>query len=202
MSSPKRWGCSCCRWSWRGLRLLPGAPPGSAGTGQRPPGAGSGARAAQQRHHRDGSDALDRGAGDPPRRSRIGGTLCRTGRRRAGRRFPAARTLPQPTQVALIAFIGPATGCAASPSTWSRPRWREDPAHVIAVVQSYLRIDDPQQAPGPRCSGAARVADVAIAELVQCDCRPRADARLMRLLASRCKALAGQRETPKFAVVR
>ena len=111
-----------------------------------------------------------------------------------------ARTLPQPAQVALIAFMDRYGMRGLAEIDLGRPRWREDPAHVIGVVQSYLRIDDPQQAPDAVFRRGARLADAAIAELVQ-SMPSAADARLMRFFASRMRALAGQRETPKFAII-
>ncbi len=114
--------------------------------------------------------------------------------------FRAGR-LPLPAQVALTAFMDRYGMRGLAEIDLGRPRWREDPAHVIGVVQSYLHIDDPQQAPDVVFRRGARVAEAAIGELVQA-MPSAAEARLARLFASRMRALAGMRETPKFTIVR
>ena len=63
--------------------LLPVAPSGPARAGQRSADVGDSARAAPQRHHRNGPDAVDRGAGDP-RRPGVRGALQHRGRICAG----------------------------------------------------------------------------------------------------------------------
>jgi len=86
-----------------------------------------------------------------------------------------------------------------------RPRWREDPTPVIQAVRSYLRIEDPAQAPDVVFARGAASAEAAIDRL----CRElrarrggRVKARLARWAARRARALAGVRESPKFAIVR
>ncbi|MCB9131203.1 MAG: phosphoenolpyruvate synthase [Anaerolineales bacterium] len=114
--------------------------------------------------------------------------------------FRAGR-LPLPAQVALTAFMDRYGMRGLAEIDLGRPRWREDPAHVIGVLQSYLGIDDPQQAPDVVFRRGARVAEAAIEELVQA-MPSAAEAGLARLFASRMRALAGMRETPKFTIVR
>ena len=112
-----------------------------------------------------------------------------------------AGRLPLPAQVALTAFMDRYGMRGLAEIDLGRPRWREDPAHVIGVVQSYLHIDDPQQAPDVVFRRGARVAEAAIEELVQA-MPSAAEAGLARLFASRMRTLAGMRETPKFTIVR
>jgi pyruvate,water dikinase len=112
-----------------------------------------------------------------------------------------ARSLPLPAQVALLAFMDRYGVRGLAEIDLGRPRWREDPAHVMQVVQSYVRIDDPAQAPDAVFRRGAVAAEAAIERLVAAMPNP-AQARLARLLASRMRALAGLRETPKWTIVR
>ena len=112
-----------------------------------------------------------------------------------------AGALPLPAQVALMAFMDRYGMRGLAEIDLGRPRWREDPAHVVQVVQSYVRIDDAAQAPDAVFRRGARAADAAIERLAAAMPNP-AQARLARLLASRMRALAGLRETPKFTIIR
>ncbi len=112
-----------------------------------------------------------------------------------------ARDLPLPAQVALMAFMERYGMRGLAEIDLGRPRWREDPAHVVQVVQSYVRIDDPAQAPDAVFRRGAVVAEAAIERLAAAMPNP-AQARLARLLASRMRALSGLRETPKFTIIR
>ncbi|MCB0254411.1 MAG: phosphoenolpyruvate synthase [Anaerolineae bacterium] len=109
--------------------------------------------------------------------------------------------LPLPAQVALRAFLDRYGMRGLAEIDLGRARWREDPAHVMGVVQSYLRIDDPGQAPDTVFRRGARAADTAIEQLVASMPNP-AKARAASFLASRMRALAGQRETPKYTIIR
>ena len=112
-----------------------------------------------------------------------------------------ARTLPLPAQAALMAFMDRYGMRGLAEIDVGRPRWREEPAHVVQAVQSYVRIDDPDQAPDAVFRRGAAAAEAAIERLAAAMPNP-AQARLARLLASRMRALAGLRETPKFTIVR
>ncbi|NOZ49016.1 MAG: phosphoenolpyruvate synthase [Chloroflexi bacterium] len=85
-----------------------------------------------------------------------------------------------------------------------RPRWRQDPTPVFQALQSYLSIDDPEQAPDAVFARGAARAEAAIAELATAAATlPRGwiKARLVRFLARRVRALAGLRETPKWTII-
>ncbi len=112
-----------------------------------------------------------------------------------------ARTLPLPSQAALMAFMDRYGMRGLAEIDLGRPRWREDPAHVMQVVQSYVQIDEPDLAPDVVFRRGAAAAETAIDRLAAAMPNP-AQARLARLLASRMRALAGLRETPKFTIVR
>jgi pyruvate,water dikinase len=82
-----------------------------------------------------------------------------------------------------------------------RPRWRENPAYVMQIVTSYLYIVDSEQAPDAVFRRGSQVAEAAIDRLAQAMPNP-AQAQAVRFLASRMRALAGLRETPKFTIIR
>ena len=112
-----------------------------------------------------------------------------------------ARTLPLPAQAALMAFMDRYGMRGLAEIDLGRPRWRENPAYVMQMVAGYLRIDDPAQAPDAVFRRGAKEAEAAIERLAQAMPNP-AQAQVARFLASRMRALAGLRETPKFTIVR
>jgi phosphohistidine swiveling domain-containing protein len=86
-----------------------------------------------------------------------------------------------------------------------RPRWREDPTPVLQAVCSYLRIEDGAQAPDAVFVRGAVSAEAALDRLCRALRAQRwgwVKARLARWAARRVRALAGLRESPKFAIVR
>jgi rifampicin phosphotransferase len=75
----------------------------------------------------------------------------------------------------------------------------------MQTLQSYLRIDDPNQAPDALFRRGAARAEQAIAELaatVRTQPRGQFKAGLVRWMAQRMRALAGLRESPKFFLIR
>jgi pyruvate,water dikinase len=112
-----------------------------------------------------------------------------------------ARTLPLPAQAALMAFMDRYGMRGLAEIDLGRPRWREEPTHVLQVVQSYVRIDEPDLAPDAVFRRGAAAAEAAIERLAAAMPNP-AQAHLTRLLGSRMRALAGLRETPKLTIVR
>jgi pyruvate,water dikinase len=87
-----------------------------------------------------------------------------------------------------------------------RPRWREQPAPIISSLQSYLRIDDPGQAPDAVFRRSAGEAEKTAAGLARAARRSfvagRLKARLVEALARRVRLMAGYREMPKFIIIR
>ncbi|WP_433380764.1 PEP/pyruvate-binding domain-containing protein [Actinoplanes sp. CA-142083] len=80
------------------------------------------------------------------------------------------------------------------------PRWAEDPTPVLAVIANYLRLTDPDQAPGRRFDRAAEAAEAALADLTARARRRRpVRGRIAGFLLRRARALAGLREAGKFA---
>ncbi len=86
-----------------------------------------------------------------------------------------------------------------------RPRWRDDPTALMQVLQSYLRIDDDDQAPDAVFRRGAEAAERILASLIADARRARfgwLKAFVMKRAAIRVRALAGLRESPKFTIIR
>ncbi|MBS1250306.1 MAG: Prodigiosin synthesizing transferase PigC [Chloroflexi bacterium] len=86
-----------------------------------------------------------------------------------------------------------------------RPRWREEPLHIMQTIKSYLSITDPEQAPDVVFARGAEAARKAGEELIN-DVRQLRwgwfKSRLVRMAIGRYRALAGLREAPKFFAIR
>jgi phosphohistidine swiveling domain-containing protein len=115
------------------------------------------------------------------------------------RRLPTAALKP------LEGFLGRYGMRGVGEIDLGRPRWREDPTPVIQAVCSYLCIADEAQAPDAVFARGAASAEAALDRLCR-ELRARrggwVKARLARWAARRVRALAGLRESPKFAIVR
>ena len=116
---------------------------------------------------------------------------------RAGRLPPAAQT-------AIDVFLRRYGMRGVGEIDLGRPRWRDDPTTLMQVLQSYLRIEEGEQAPDVVFRRGAKAAERALASLM-------VDARgtrfgwlkafVMTRAAQRMRALAGLRESPKFTVI-
>lgn len=123
-----------------------------------------------------------------------------------------AATLPAAAQEALARFMARYGSRGLAEIDLGRPRWSEDPTHVMEVVAGYLQIGDPAHTDGAQ-SGApdavfarsAVAAADAVDELVAAVRQGRGGwlkARLARFAAGRARSLMALRESPKFFVVR
>ncbi len=86
-----------------------------------------------------------------------------------------------------------------------RPRWREQPEHILQVLQSYLKIDDPEMAPDAvfgRGEQAAQAAANRLETAVRKTHGGRIKVRILHWGIQRYRALAGLRESPKFFAIR
>lgn len=86
-----------------------------------------------------------------------------------------------------------------------RPRWREDPTHIMQVLQSYLQIEDESMAPDAVFKRGAHAAEEAVTKLTSAARETlggRIKARVIRAAARRVRALAGLRESPKFFIIK
>jgi phosphoenolpyruvate synthase/pyruvate phosphate dikinase len=113
--------------------------------------------------------------------------------------------LPEQAQTAIAAFLARYGVRGLAEIDLGRPRWREDPTPVMQVLQSYLQIDAAERAPDVAFERGRAAAQTGIERLASAVRRTRGGwfkSRLVRWAAHRMRALAGLRESPKFAAVR
>jgi phosphohistidine swiveling domain-containing protein len=116
-----------------------------------------------------------------------------------------ADSLPQVAQTALDHFMKEYGVRGLGEIDIGRKRWREDPTPVMQVLQSYLQISDPEQAPDAvfgRGAEAAKVSAETLIDAVRHLPGGRFKARFVRFALRRYRALAGLREAPKFFAIR
>ena len=85
-----------------------------------------------------------------------------------------------------------------------RKRWREDPAHILQVLKTYLQIKNPQQAPDVVFKKGEEAAQKALEELQGLARKTfggRMKAHMIGELGKRLRSFAGLRETPKFHII-
>jgi pyruvate,water dikinase len=112
--------------------------------------------------------------------------------------------LPPAAQAAIDAFLRRYGMRGVGEIDLGRPRWRDDPTTLMQVLQSYLRIEDGEQAPDAVFRRGAEAAEDALASLIADVRRTRfgwLKAFVMTRAARRMRALAGLRESPKFTVI-
>lgn len=115
-----------------------------------------------------------------------------------------AGTLPAPIQKAVAAFLQQYGMRGLAEIDFGRPRWRDNPAQVMQMLQSYLRITDPAQAPTAvfqRGEAAAQQVLDDLATALRHHPNGALKAKLVYVLAKRMRALAGLRESPKFFII-
>ena len=113
--------------------------------------------------------------------------------------------LPTAAQGAVGRFLERYGGRGLAEIDLGRPRWREDPTHVMQMLGNYLEIKDPEQAPDAVFARAAQRAAAAVDELAAELRKTRGGwlkAHQARWAARRVRALLGLREAPKFFAVR
>ena len=116
-----------------------------------------------------------------------------------------AGNLPPAAQTALSEFLGRYGMRGLGEIDIGRPRWVENPEHIIGVLQSYLQIKDPDLAPDAVFAHGAQEAKIAAQKLetaVRQLPMGRIKAHLVRFAVRRYRALAGLREAPKFFAIR
>jgi len=115
-----------------------------------------------------------------------------------------ANELPLVAQTAVSQFMAQYGMRGLAEIDIGQPRWRENPAHIMQVLQSYLQIDDLSKAPDVVFARGAAEAEAAI-EPFQTAVRAKhgdIKARLVPPAVYRLRALSGGRETPKFMIIR
>ncbi|MEN6408789.1 MAG: PEP-utilizing enzyme, partial [Anaerolineaceae bacterium] len=113
--------------------------------------------------------------------------------------------LPETAQRVLTAFLTQYGARGFCEIDAGRVRWREDPEHVIEVLRGYLQITSEDRAPDRVFQRSAEQAQDAVEALVagvRSSRRGWLKIHLVRLAASRVRALLGMRESPKFFMVR
>ncbi len=116
-----------------------------------------------------------------------------------------AGTLPGAAQRAFGQFMARYGARGLAEIDLGRPRWSEEPAHLMEVVAGYLQITDRNQAPDAVFARGATAAQAIIGQMAAAARQgPRGwlKARLIRLAAGRTRTLMALRESPKFFVVR
>jgi rifampicin phosphotransferase len=115
-----------------------------------------------------------------------------------------AGTLPPVAQSALANFLQRYGMRGVAEIDLGRPRWREQPTQILQTIQSYLRIEDPAQAPDAIFRRGEAAAQAVVEELVA-DIRHQPGgarkALVVGWMAGRFRALAGLRESPKFFLI-
>jgi phosphohistidine swiveling domain-containing protein len=113
--------------------------------------------------------------------------------------------LPDPAQGAIEAFLKEYGLRGLGEIDIGRPRWNEDPAHIMEVLKSYLQIEDDYYAPNvvfKRGEIAAERAIIELASTARSTFGGRLKGKFVRGAARRVRALAGLRESPKFHIVK
>ncbi len=113
--------------------------------------------------------------------------------------------LPIAAQAAIAAFLDRYGMRGLGEIDIGRPRWREQPEHIMQVLQSYLNIADPARAPDVVFASGVQAAAAAADALEAAVSRTRGGRlklRLVRWAITRYRALAGLREAPKFFAIR
>jgi pyruvate,water dikinase len=116
-----------------------------------------------------------------------------------------AGALPGVAQQAFDQFMARYGARGLAEIDLGRPRWSEDPAHLMVVVAGYLQITDADQAPDAVFARGAATAAAVADQLVTAARRGRRGwlkARLIRFAANRTRALMALRESPKFFAIR
>jgi pyruvate,water dikinase len=116
-----------------------------------------------------------------------------------------AGRLPTMAQHAIEVFLGKFGVRGVGEIDIGRPRWNEEPTHILKVLGSYLEIKEPYMAPDAVFKRGAKAAGEAADKLVSAvrelpwGC---VKARMVRFAVSRYRAIAGMREAPKFFAIR
>ena len=116
-----------------------------------------------------------------------------------------AGRLPPAAQAAIDGFLRRYGMRGVAEIDLGRTRWREDPTPLMQVLQSYLRIEDSEQAPDAVFHRGATSVERTLTSIISSARRTRfgwIKALVIRLAARRMRALAGLRESPKFTGIR
>jgi phosphohistidine swiveling domain-containing protein len=116
-----------------------------------------------------------------------------------------AGSLPPAAQTAVSQFMAQYGMRGLGEIDIGQPRWRENPTHIMQVLQSYLQIEDPNLAPDTIFARGAAEAEAAINPMITAVRHTPGGilkAKLMAFFIHRVRMLAGSREAPKFMAIR
>jgi pyruvate,water dikinase len=112
-----------------------------------------------------------------------------------------AGQLPPPLQAGLADFLAAYGHRSVNELDLGVARWAEDPAYLFGMLASYLRIDDPDQAPDRQFQRVAQEAEAMLATLTRRAAKAnRVGGLLIGFLLRRARALGGMRELPRSAL--
>ncbi|MGB7963377.1 MAG: PEP/pyruvate-binding domain-containing protein [Propionicimonas sp.] len=111
-----------------------------------------------------------------------------------------AGILPEAAQAAIRSFLADYGMRGLAELDLGRPRWADDPTQVLAMLRSYVRIDQAEQAPDAVFAAGQRASQAATERLA--GLLVGIEARQARFLVSRVRGMMGARETPKFTIIR
>jgi phosphohistidine swiveling domain-containing protein len=110
--------------------------------------------------------------------------------------------LPLTLQQGLADFLGTYGHRGIAEIDLGLPRWSEDPTHLFGALANYLRLTDPEQAPGAQFQRSTQDAEAMVAELTH---RARRKSRwrglVVKFCLKRARAFVGWREKPKYYIV-
>lgn len=112
--------------------------------------------------------------------------------------------LPETGQSAVAEFLARYGMRGVGEIDFGRKRWREQPAQIMQVLLSYLKIEEAKDAPDRVFARGAKEAKIAIDSLSAAVATERGGqikAKLVRAAARRMRALSGLRERPKFTIM-
>lgn len=115
-----------------------------------------------------------------------------------------ARDLPPAVLSILDSFIDRYGFRGLAEIDLGRPRWVEDPTHIVQVLASYLRIDQADKAPDAVFERGRLAGEQAAGELARAARQAPGGwlkAHLVRFAARRVRILMGVRESPKFYLI-
>jgi phosphohistidine swiveling domain-containing protein len=116
-----------------------------------------------------------------------------------------AGALPATAQATVTAFMAQYGMRGIGEIDLGRPRWREEPAHIMQILKNYLLVEDEATSPEAvfqRGADRAQAAQEQLIDALRQTPRGRLKAFLARRLARRARELGGLRESPKFAIIR
>src|SRR5256886_3194783 len=79
-------------------------------------------------------------------------------------------------------------------------RWSENPEHILGALANYVRLGDDMLAPDTQFANGQREAEAMIVSLLTRVHGPRR--AILRVVLGRVRALIGDREAPKFHIIR